>query len=122
MGQTIASRVEGIARRLKIGFCFYDFTSDSSTMLLQEAVYSRQKLRRCSTSDSAVGMGLSWGWARPISPFVLPGQSVDVTNVPDGHYRLRVRGSTRITGFARRPARQQHEAWVDLDLDTDASR
>ena len=100
----------------KIGFCYYDGIrqlDDAS----QEAVYSRHSCGS-STSDTAVGMGLSWGWG-DLYPFELPGQDVDVTDVPDGSYRLRVAVDEK-TWF-REARRDNNVTWTDLTLATTPS-
>ena len=58
-------------------------------------------------------MGLSSGW-EDIYPFKLPGQSVDVTDIPDGKYRLWVEADE--TGWFREATRDNNVTWVDLEL------
>ena len=96
----------------KIGFCYYDYVrlqEDSP----QESVYSRFG---CGVeSDTAVGMGLQWGWADTY-PFALPGQSIDVTGLPDGTYRLWLRVDEN--RWFRESRRDNNVTWADLDLVT----
>jgi Lysyl oxidase len=99
----------------KIGFCYYDGLRQLDDAP-QEAVYSRFS---CGEhDDTAVGMGLSWGWG-DLYPFALPGQDVDVTDVPDGRYRLRVTVDER--RWFREARRDNNVTWTDLTLATTAS-
>ena len=98
----------------KVGFCFYDGIRQLDDAP-QEAVYSR--LSCGNKEDTAIGMGLSWGWA-DLYPFMLPGQSVDVTDLPDGRYRLRVEVDAR--RWFREERRDNNVTWTDLTLATGA--
>ena len=96
----------------KVGFCYYDGIrqfDDAS----QVEVYSRQSCG--GEGDAAIGMGLSWGWG-DIYPFMLPGQSVDVTDIRDGRYRLRVEVDER--RWFREARRDNNATWTDLTLAT----
>jgi len=96
----------------KIGFCYYDFIrleEDAG----QDVVYPRQG---CGNEhDTAIGMGLSWGWM-DIYPFRLQGQSIDVTDVPDGRYRLWVEVDEN--QWFREARRDNNTSWTDLELIT----
>jgi hypothetical protein len=96
----------------KIGFCYYDYGRVLDDAV-QEAVYPRFG---CGTQgDTAIGMGLSRGW-EDVYPFKLPGQSVDVTDLPDGKYRLWI----EVDEFKwfREKRRDNNATWVDLELVT----
>jgi hypothetical protein len=97
----------------KIGFCYYDGIRQWDDAA-QDAVYSRHSCGS-STDDAAIGMGLSWGWG-DLYPFALPGQSIDVSDLPDGRYRLRVEVDER--RWFRESQRGNNVAWTDLTLDT----
>jgi hypothetical protein len=99
----------------KIGFCYFDYTRllDDAA---QEAVFSR--IGCGDEKDTAVGMGLSYGWM-DIYPFGLPGQSIDVTDVPDGKYRLWVQVDER--EWFREKRRDNNATWADLELVTQAN-
>jgi len=104
-------KVGGLADT-KAGFCYYDYVRllDDSP---QEAVYSRFG---CGVeSDTAIGMGLQWGWADTY-PFALPGQSVDVTALPDGRYRLWLAVDEK--RWFQEARRDNNVTWADLDLVT----
>jgi hypothetical protein len=62
-------------------------------------------------------MGLSWGWG-DLYPFLLPGQSIDVTDIPDGRYRLRIEVDER--RWFREARRDNNVTWTDLTLATGA--
>jgi hypothetical protein len=94
----------------KVGFCYYDGLRQRDDAP-QEAVYPRQSCG--DEGDDAIGMGLSWGWG-DLYPFLLPGQSIDVTDIPDGRYRLRIEVDE---GRWFREARRDNNAtWTDLTL------
>ena len=78
---------------------------------MQDPVYSRFSCGE--KDDQAIGMGLSYGWI-DLYPFMLPGQSIDVTDVPDGRYRLRVEVDER--GWFREERRDNNVTWTDLTL------
>jgi hypothetical protein len=97
----------------KIGFCYYDGLRQADDAA-QDPVYSRFSCGS-STSDTAIGMGLSWGWS-DLYPFMLPGQSVDVTDVPDGRYRLLVEVDDQ--KWFHEASRRNNVTWTDLTLAT----
>jgi hypothetical protein len=99
----------------KIGFCFYDGTHLSDTGP-PEAVYSRFSCGE--KDDTVIGMGLSLGWA-DIYPIGLPGQTIDVTDVPDGKYRMWVEADPR--RWFREATRDNNVTWADIALSTKAN-
>jgi len=98
----------------KIGFCFYDFSRWLPTGPT-DGVYSH--LTCGNLVSDQVGMGLSVGWGDTY-PGALPGQFVDVTNVPDGRYRLWV--DVDATGSFREANRDNNVNFTDLALETRA--
>jgi hypothetical protein len=99
----------------KIGFCYYDYSRvlDDAP---QNVVYSRFG---CGTQDdTAIGMGLSRGW-QDVYPFALPGQSIDVTDVPDGKYRLWIEVDEY--KWFKEKRRDNNVSWADLELVTKAN-
>jgi hypothetical protein len=102
----------------KVGFCYYDYTRLVDDAV-QEPVYLR--LGCGSEDDTEIGMGLSWGWM-DIYPFGLPGQSIDVTDLPDGKYRLWL--EVDASGWFQEARRDNNVSWADLELATlaDGSR
>jgi hypothetical protein len=62
-------------------------------------------------------MGLSPGWG-DVYDFTLPGQSVDISELPDGRYRLWAEADPQ--GWFREVTRENNVTWVDLELSTGA--
>ena len=99
----------------KIGFCYYDHSRllDDAA---QNAVYPR--LGCGVKADSTLGMGLSPGW-RDIYTFNLPGQSIDVTDIPDGKYRLWI--TVDDGRWFQEKRRDNNVTWSDVALRTTAN-
>ena len=98
----------------KVGFCFYDFSLWLDTGPTDN-VYSHESCGE--RDDDEVGMGLSVGWGDTY-PSALPGQFIDVTDVPDGRYRLWVEADA--TGSFREATRDNNVNFSDLALSTKA--
>jgi len=101
----------------KTGFCFYDF----SRQLDSGPAKPRYPRGSCGKSpeDNDVAMGLSHGWA-DVYNYGLPGQSVDVTKVPDGRYRLFARADEQ--HWFRQRRYDNDLTWIDIRLGTTATR
>lgn len=96
----------------KIGFCFYDFGQE----LDRGPGEARFEREGCGKEDSeSFLMGLSPGWGDKYI-FSLPGQSIDVSDVPDGAYRLWAQADEK--GWFREATRDNNLTWVDFDLAT----
>jgi hypothetical protein len=107
------------ARRMidaKIGFCFYDLTH-LLVMGPHDAAYSR---RSCGNDEdnTSIGMGLSPGWVDTY-PYGLRGQLIDITDVPDGDYRLY--DSVDEAGWFHEMRRSNNVSWANIALGTKAS-
>jgi hypothetical protein len=101
---------ESLATDAKIGFCFYDHTHELPRGP-EGAVYS---VHTCGhEGDLLLGMGLSPGWNDTYRQS-LPGQSIEVTGLPDGKYRL----VTEVDEYAwfREADRSNNRTWIDLEL------
>ena len=99
----------------KVGFCFYDFSRQLETGPLEAAYLSKS----CGDeNDTAVGMGLSLGWGDTYN-IELPGQSIDVTQLPDGRYRLWAEADKK--GWFRDARRDNNVTWVNIRLSTSAN-
>ena len=101
-----------------MGFCYYDnlrYLDDAA----QNPVYSR--LACGKQEDRSIGMGLAYGWIDRYD-FRLPGQSFDVTDLPDGKYRLWLDVDEQ--QWFREKRRDNNVTWADFELVTkkDGSR
>jgi hypothetical protein len=96
----------------KVGFCYYDnlkYLDDAR----QNPGYSRFACGK--KEDREIGMGLSYGWIDRYD-FRLPGQSIDVTDVPDGKYRLWLDVDEH--HWFHETRRDNNVNWVDFELVT----
>jgi hypothetical protein len=94
----------------KVGFCFYDHTHELDRGP-DEAIYSAHS---CGHEDDTVfGVGLSPGWNDTYRQ-TLPGQSIDVTRLPDGKYRLWT--DIDENGWFREATRDNNRTWIDINL------
>jgi hypothetical protein len=100
----------------KIGFCFYDYARLFGGPA--KAVYSRRSCGHDEQHDTAIGMGLSPGWIDDYA-WVLVGQSIDVTGVPNGKYRLYARVDQH--HWFREATRTNDVSWADIRLGTKAN-
>ncbi|NIH83012.1 lysyl oxidase family protein [Amycolatopsis viridis] len=97
----------------KGGFCFYD------TLVYRRSVPGTPKSKvypetGCGKRDSlTVTMGLSVGWADRYA-WTLPDQFIDITNLPDGRYRLLATADAQ--GLFVESDRTNNATWVDLDV------
>lgn len=99
----------------KVGFCYYDH-SRLADDAAQNVVYRHEA---CGTKDdTAVGMGLTVGWM-DIYGSHLPGQAIDVTDVPDGKYRLWV--NLDRNHWFQEERRDNNVTWADLEIVTTAN-
>jgi hypothetical protein len=100
----------------KIGFCFYDHTAQPG-FDQGKAVYD---VHECGDEDDEdIRMGLSPGWA-DIYDFTLPGQSVDITVLPDGNYRLWAEVDPK--SWFTEETRDNNVTWIDFELFTQDGR
>lgn len=98
----------------KVGFCIYDFRVATTGTGPDEPVY---KKGTCGTKDSThLVMGLTPGWADDYN-FRLPGQSIDISDLPDGSYRIFARADEKV--LFHEASIDNNETWVDFALTTD---
>ncbi|MBA3235685.1 MAG: hypothetical protein H0T59_06820 [Chloroflexi bacterium] len=108
---------EILGRLVKQGFCFfdtdvYDGSIDGSPELAHWGA------RGCASSfDTRVRMGLSIGWGDKY-PWHLVDERIDVTDVPDGIYRLREIADPN--DEFEESDETNNETWVDIELSTTA--
>ena len=70
---------------------------------------------RCGEEDDTfIGVGLSRGWDDTYRQ-TLPGQSIDVSGLPDGNYRLWTEIDEK--KWFREATRTNNRTWIDLDLE-----
>lgn len=101
---------ESLGTDSKIGFCFYDHTHELARGP-EEAVFSAHTCGH--EDDTLLGMGLSPGWNDTYRQ-ALPGQSIEVTGLPDGRYRLITDVDEH--GWFHEADRDNNRTWIDLDL------
>jgi hypothetical protein len=96
----------------KVGFCFYD-----SHKKLDggpgKAQFSRFGCGKQSDTQFKMGLSPSWG---DVYDFTLPGQSVNITDLPDGRYRLWAEADPQ--AWFHEVTRDNNVTWVDLELKT----
>ena len=94
----------------KVGFCFYDHTHELKRGP-QEPVFS---VHSCGDEhDTLIGVGLSPGWNDTYRQS-LPGQTIDVSGIPDGKYRLWTDIDEQ--GWFREASRKNNRTWLDIEL------
>ena len=95
----------------KIGFCFFDSDRMELGFGPRTAAFSQEQ---CGDEDhTKFRVGLSPGWGDVYS-FALPGQSFDITNVPDGAYRIWAEADPR--GWFTETDIDNNPTWADIEL------
>jgi hypothetical protein len=102
-----------LAAITKAGFCFFDqiHVEPGRADTPADAVYPSDGCGK--KSSVSVSMGLSAGWSDPYS-WRLSDQSVDITELPDGIYRL-VAGADP-DGLLRESNAENNESWTRIRL------
>lgn len=96
----------------KIGFCFFD----SGKALDRGPDKPRFGRKGCGGQDSKTFlMGLTPGWGDTYL-FSIPGQSIDVSDIADGSYRLWAQADEQ--AWFREVTRDNNLTWVDFELAT----
>ena len=97
----------------KRGFCFWDNVRYQLSLpgAPQSPVYQESGCGRTDSLTAAMGMSIGWG---DIYPSTLPDQFIDVTNVPDGFYRLVVTADPG--GWFTEASDENNFTWVSLEL------
>lgn len=109
--ETLDGKVLG--RLLKQGFCFFD-TDPYDPNLAGAPQKAHWGALGCATPfDTRVRMGLSVGWGDKY-PWHLIDERIDVTNVPDGIYRLREIADPN-NDFIEAD-KSNNETWADIQL------
>ena len=106
-----------LGRLVKQGFCFFD-TDPYQTELPGAPAKAHWGGRGCAGSfDTRVRMGLSIGWADKY-PWHLLDERIDVTDLPDGTYRIREIADPH--NEFEESDETNNETWVDIALKTNA--
>jgi hypothetical protein len=106
---------EVVASLTKIGFCFFD-NLDYATELPMAPQAVVHHASECGEQfNREIGMGLSVGWGDEY-PWYLFGQSIEITDVPDGRYRLRAVADP--TDWFKETDETNNETWTIIDLKT----
>jgi Lysyl oxidase len=114
--ETLDGKVLG--RLVKQGFCFFD-TDPYKTELAGSPDHSVWGGSGCATPyDTRVRMGLSVGWG-DLYPWYLIDERIDVTEVPDGTYRLREIADPN--NDFEETNESNNETWVDIQLMTSSA-
>lgn len=96
----------------KVGFCFYDHTRSFEDGPA-EAVYSHEDCG--DQEDNEIRMAMSVGWS-DIYDFDLPGQSIEITDLEDGFYR--VVGVADPQNWFEEADEENNMTWIDFELMT----
>jgi hypothetical protein len=102
-----------LTRSDKRGFCFWDNVKYRLSLpgAPQSQVYHESGCGRTDSLNTAMGLSIGWG---DIYPSTLPDQFIDVTHVPDGHYRLVVTADP--FGWFTETSNDNNFTWVSLEL------
>lgn len=97
----------------KAGFCFFDQEMFDES-LAEASAEAQHDSEDCGHEDADESrMGLSVGWSDPY-PWFLPGQSIDVTDLPEGVYRIEVIADP--VGWFTEATTVNNVAWVEFEL------
>ena len=111
------ARWQGPRKLVKQGFCFFD-TDPYQSELPGAPAKAHWSGRGCAGSfDTRVRMGLSVGWADKY-PWHLLDERIDVTDLPDGTYRIREIADPH--NEFEESDETNNETWVDVALKTNA--
>jgi hypothetical protein len=107
-----------LGRLVKQGFCFFDTDAYRADLpgAPEHPVWGAHGC--ASTLDTRVRMGLSVGWGDTY-PWYLVDERIDVTDLPDGIYRLREIADPN--DAFEEADETNNETWVDIELTINAS-
>jgi hypothetical protein len=99
--------------RVKRGFCLFDSTP-YKLRLAGAPKKGKYKRTDCGKkSDLELAMGVSTGWKDDYY-WRIPGQVMEITNLPHGKYRLFVRVDGR--NWFRESNERNNVAWIDIEI------
>jgi len=112
---------EATAVSEKHGFCLFDNIVDEA---FEERAPDSVVYQCPSSQDaSSIRMGLSVGW-RDIYPAALPNQYIDISDLPEGRYRLWAEADPstdeRPNGWFVESVEDNNDTWVDFELDPES--
>lgn len=99
----------------KVGFCFFDSHKklDGGP---KKAQYHRDGCAEETATTFLMGLSPNWG---DVYDITLPGQSVDITDLPDGRYRIWAEVDPQ--EWFTELTRDNNVTWADLELSTRAA-
>ncbi len=100
---------------VKSGFCFFD-NVDYRTTLPSAPPEPAHTSRECGTRfDRDIAMGISVGWGDEYQWYLLD-QTIEITGVPDGRYRLRAIADP--ANLIKESDETNNDTWTVVDLVT----
>jgi hypothetical protein len=106
---------EVVGALVKSGFCFFD-NVDYRTTLQGAPAQAAHAATECGTRfDRDIAMGISVGWGDQYQWYLLD-QTIEITGVPDGRYRLRAIADP--AGQIEESDEDNNDTWTLLDLTT----
>jgi hypothetical protein len=106
---------EVVATLTKIGFCFFDNLDYATELPMAPQAVVHHAAECGEQFNREIGMGLSVGWGDEY-PWYLFGQSIEITDVPDGRYRLRAIADP--ADWFTETDESNNETWSIIDLRT----
>ncbi len=100
---------------VKSGFCFFDNVDYRTTLPGAPAAPVHGSLECGSRLDRDVAMGISVGWGDEYQWFLLD-QTIEITGVPDGRYRLRATADP--ADQVQESDETNNDTWTVVDLVT----
>lgn len=108
-------RGDVVASLVKTGFCFFDNLEFAPELPGAPAAVTHHAAACGGPFNRDVSMGLSVGWGDEY-PWYLLGQTIDITDVPDGRYRLRAVADP--TDWFTETDESNNDTWTIIDLTT----
>jgi hypothetical protein len=100
---------------VKSGFCFFDNVDYRSTLAGRPPAPVHTSLQCGTRLDRDIAMGISVGWGDEYQWYLLD-QTIEITGVPDGRYRLRAIADP--AGLVQESDETNNDTWTVVDLVT----
>ena len=107
-----------LASQTKAGFCFFDQVAYKLDLPAAPSQGAFDKTGCGNDAATSVAMGISVGWSDPYF-WQLADQSVNITGIPDGRYRLTAEADP--DGWLRETNDDNNGTWVVFDLKTESN-